>query len=268
MNTNCETLRFLQDFGLTNGNISEPVAVDLLYDLLFALNQLHRVGLIHRDIKPDNFIVYQESTTRKYHLKLIDLGLAEKISHNAYRMVGTPQYMSPEALKGYHSPQSDLFSACKSIFVLMGCPNYNYDDETQSLISTDFHSLLLKLTEVRPDRRGTIAEALLALKRLQLRYFKPPVDEHTLNPAFPAKKCLPEKLNLQAIMNDTNITDSTDFRLTSRESSLDSEFGDEFNNATSHSVHIPPPPVEVMAKKDNKKSMFNIVGYLFDNFVI
>lgn len=150
---------------------------------MIGIQQLHNADLIHRDMKPDNFIVHEDRVTGKIHVKIIDLGLATKAPKNYSEgnyetNIGTKQYMSPEALKGWHLRSSDIFAACKSIFILMGCPHYTEGDhrneqsddsnvDQSSSISLEFYRLLLRLTDELPSARGTVKQAITLLRDLQ-----------------------------------------------------------------------------------------------------
>jgi len=157
----------LQEFNEKNGPCSEKVALDLLHDLLLSLKEMHSVGLVHRDIKPDNFMICQNNTTGMTQLKLIDVGLATRFTSDSgvYEVnVGTEYYMSPEALRGWHLPASDLFSAGLSIFMLMGSPQCVNQD---SSISESLHELLLKFSSDEHTDRGSICDAIRSVENMK-----------------------------------------------------------------------------------------------------
>ncbi|KAL7561235.1 hypothetical protein ACA910_004156 [Epithemia clementina (nom. ined.)] len=69
-----------------------------LYQLVLALEHLHRHGIVHRDIKAENILL-----DRRGHLVLIDFGTAKDLvltDLNGPEFVGTPDFMSPEAVTG------------------------------------------------------------------------------------------------------------------------------------------------------------------------
>ena len=77
-------------------------------ELLLAVEYLHKRGVVHNDIKPDNILVSYSSNT----LKLIDFGLADSDAEYALRTLGcTPCYASPELReRGEVDARSDIYS--------------------------------------------------------------------------------------------------------------------------------------------------------------
>ncbi len=98
--------RFLQ----RKGKVSWQVALHIGAKLSQALDAAHRGGVVHRDIKPSNIML-----DRKGGVRLTDFGIASIQSDESgsadSRVVGTPQYMSPEQVTGGEvGPSTDLFA--------------------------------------------------------------------------------------------------------------------------------------------------------------
>jgi serine/threonine protein kinase len=78
-----------------------PLAVDLVDQAAAGLSVLHRQGVIHRDIKPQNLLLRSTDTDR-LKLLIADLGVAKAMLHASglTQVVGTPAYMAPEQATG------------------------------------------------------------------------------------------------------------------------------------------------------------------------
>ncbi len=110
-------------------------AVEIMEQVCLALEAAHRVGVIHRDLKPQN--VMRDATGR---ILVMDFGLARNLEGNGMTqsgaLVGTMEYMSPEqALAKDLDARSDLFSAGLIFYELLsGEVPYRADSALASLI--------------------------------------------------------------------------------------------------------------------------------------
>uniref|UniRef100_A0A672IGJ3 Rho-associated protein kinase 2 n=2 Tax=Salarias fasciatus TaxID=181472 RepID=A0A672IGJ3_SALFA len=97
-----------------NYDIPEEWARFYTAEVVLALDTIHSMGFIHRDIKPDNMLLDQHG-----HLKVADFGTCMKMDSTGMvhcdTAVGTPDYISPEVLQsqggdGYYGRECDWWS--------------------------------------------------------------------------------------------------------------------------------------------------------------
>jgi eukaryotic-like serine/threonine-protein kinase len=97
------------------GALSPEELIPIALQLCDALGAVHAAGIVHRDVKPSNIFLAQESGRAQPHVKVLDFGIArvewaETRLTNANAPLGTPGYMSPEQEQGQEiDHRSDLF---------------------------------------------------------------------------------------------------------------------------------------------------------------
>ena len=97
---------------LDEGRISQDRAIRITIEVLEALQYIHDNGVVHRDMKPENVMVDAND-----NLKLIDFGIAgdagaRRLTYaNITATLGTPNYISPEQVKGKRGDgRSDIYA--------------------------------------------------------------------------------------------------------------------------------------------------------------
>ncbi|HEY1098789.1 MAG TPA: protein kinase, partial [Myxococcota bacterium] len=117
------------------GVVPVQVAVEIVAQLLAALAEAHRHGVIHRDLKPANLMLTSSGV-----LKLVDFGIARSSSDHTLTatgmLVGTPAFMSPEQVRGDPlDGRADLFGAGLILHdLLCGRSPYHADNPATSLV--------------------------------------------------------------------------------------------------------------------------------------
>jgi serine/threonine protein kinase len=152
------------------GRLSLDEALDVADALLSALEAAHRVGIVHRDVKPQNVLVGRDGS-----VKLLDFGVAHVVGegnlHNELDVIGTPSYMSPEQAAGRRSElgvQSDLWSVGATLFtVLTGEPVHD-DPSLEARLLSASTKPARSIASVCPDLPPQVA----AVIDIALRFWK------------------------------------------------------------------------------------------------
>jgi tRNA A-37 threonylcarbamoyl transferase component Bud32 len=168
-------------------------AVEIARQVADALTAAHHIGMVHRDLKPDNILLARDMGGGD-QVKVVDFGIAKGLSGEgqditrAGFVVGTPRYMSPEQLMGEPvDGRSDLYSlGCVLYEMLTGQEPFGGGEAAASLtrrlveptphprshrssISRELNDLVVRMLARSPvDRYQTAAELRDALAGVSL----------------------------------------------------------------------------------------------------
>ncbi|UCC81789.1 MAG: protein kinase [Gemmatimonadota bacterium] len=132
----------LQDLVKRFGPVPAPRSVFILTQACGALNEAHARGIVHRDIKPSNIFLTQRGGLYDF-VKVLDFGLAKDVrAEDAAELtktgvaVGTPRYISPEAVKGESlDGRSDLYClGAVAYWMLTGRPPFDAKSSIELLV--------------------------------------------------------------------------------------------------------------------------------------
>ncbi|HSD90427.1 MAG TPA: serine/threonine-protein kinase [Kofleriaceae bacterium] len=184
---------------MRNGGPLDPAVVQQIgAQILGALDAAHVVGVVHRDLKPDNvFLVRDPGLPGGIRVKLLDFGIAKlgadrfgnKRKTGGGTILGTPTYMAPEQCKagGEIDARADLYAlGCILFELLVGGPPFNapgggevmamhiYEppprlSRFQPQLPAELDALIARLLVKNPaDRIPSAAYALAELERVSL----------------------------------------------------------------------------------------------------
>ena len=195
--------------------LSPVRALRLIRYVLMGLAHVHHVGIVHRDVKPENIFIIRSETDPEF-AKLIDFGIAKLIDGTAAALkpaqdekltqagitFGTPCYLSPEQALGEPADyRSDLYSVGVVMFELLtGSPPFAAADNIELLamhttrppprlatiapsrtFSDDLEKLVARsLSKRREDRFTDAAEFIQAIDALGV-FKRPPSFSGTLD---------------------------------------------------------------------------------------
>uniref|UniRef100_A0A6B2L0E6 Protein kinase domain-containing protein n=1 Tax=Arcella intermedia TaxID=1963864 RepID=A0A6B2L0E6_9EUKA len=148
---------------------SEAYASKIMKQVFLIIRDLHKVDIIHQDLKPENLLLMGDSMI----LKLCDFGLAEIADDNTelFGCVGSTTYMAPEVTNetGHHKPV-DIYAAGVIMYIMLcgyppfepenGIVELEFPDREWDDITVDAKELITLLLDEDPLKRPSPEEVL------------------------------------------------------------------------------------------------------------
>lgn len=178
----------------SRGPLSASDAVRLLREVAWALAYAHSVGVVHRDVKPDNILI-ESSSGRAL---VADFGIAAVVGDTGSDGVnGTPEFMSPEqALGASIDARSDLYGlGATAFYAFSGRPPFEGKSATEVLARqvSDAPPTLASLGLAVPRKVAAIVDQCLAKNPMDRPASADALAEQ-LGRAFDTQRALPAAL--------------------------------------------------------------------------
>jgi tetratricopeptide (TPR) repeat protein len=162
------------------GRLSEGEAVPIAAQVCEGLKEAHRLGVVHRDLKPQNIMIDGDGNVR-----IMDFGIARSLAvkgvTEAGKIIGTLDYMSPEQVEGMEADaRSDIYALGATLYEMVtGRAPFEGDTaliiamkhkaeipmspkEINPQLSEELTTVILKCLEKDREKRYQTAEELLA----------------------------------------------------------------------------------------------------------
>lgn len=164
---NGRTLReVLEERFAASGPLPPAEAIQITLQICDALAYCHEHGVFHRDIKPENIMLQQDGS-----VKIIDFGVAllegaRRVTWRGFSgTVGTPDYMSPEQLRGERGTASSDIYAVGAMLYEMLCGHPPFEGENvfavmNQHVSQDPPSILHSNPNVSPRLATVVMRAI------------------------------------------------------------------------------------------------------------
>lgn len=193
----------------TRSPYTEAQAAKVLTKILSAIAYLHKLKIVHRDLKMENAIY--ENTSPDAEPKLIDFGLSKAhVRDNMTCRVGTLLTMSPQVLEGQYTAKADLWSVgCIAYMLLSG--DVPFDGTTNKVIVSKIRQGTYSMDGPKWKNVSSSAKAfvksLLEYDPLKRKSASQALRSSWLQEMYPLSERQPEPSNMSLVRNA--ITTST-----------------------------------------------------------
>ncbi len=151
----------------TEGRLDPARTAAIAVQSAAALDTAHLHGLVHRDVKPGNMLLAQDSNDAD-HVYLSDFGLSKHsltptTLTSTGQFLGTLDYVSPEQIQGHPvDGRADQYAlACTVVEMLTGAPPFRRDD-SMALMWAQLESEPPRVTQRRPELPSAVDEVIAA----------------------------------------------------------------------------------------------------------
>jgi len=193
----------LKSFIRRVGQLPVKKAISITTQVGEGLAEAHRLGVVHRDLKPQNIMIDKEGNAR-----IMDFGIARSLKAKGITeegmIIGTPDYMSPEQVEGQEADQrSDIYSLGIILYEMVAGKVPFEGDSSLSIavkhkteipanprdinaqVPEDLSNLILKCLEKERDKRFQNVEALLSeLRNIEAGFAAAAAPQQPQMPAF------------------------------------------------------------------------------------
>jgi serine/threonine-protein kinase len=172
------------------GEIPLPLTVSLVRDIAAGLQVAHEQGIVHRDLKPENVMVCRHEDGSEYAV-VMDFGLAKERRAGAELqkltgtgiILGTPEFMSPEQLRGRQlDGRSDVYSLALITCEMLTGKLPFLGTTQQEIMMARLRGAPVPLRELRPELEFPDAVQNVIDKALH----RSPDDRYSTAPDFAA----------------------------------------------------------------------------------
>ena len=154
----------LREYLNERGKIAVADGIKFLLPVLSALGAAHRLGIVHRDVKPENILVSKEG-----RIKITDFGLAKgamigsTMTAESSVILGSVSYLSPEQVsRGIADSRSDVYSAAITAFeIFTGAKPFEGEEPIQ-IAFMHVNSRVPRISSLIPDVPKVLDDLIFA----------------------------------------------------------------------------------------------------------
>ena len=154
----------LREYLNERGKIAAADGIKFLLPVLSALGAAHRLGIVHRDVKPENILVSKEG-----RIKITDFGLAKgamigsTMTAESSVILGSVSYLSPEQVsRGIADSRSDVYSAAITAFEIFTGTKPFEGDEPIQIAFMHVNSRVPRISTLIPDVPKALDDLIFA----------------------------------------------------------------------------------------------------------
>jgi len=154
----------LREYLNERGKIAAADGIKFLLPVLSALGAAHRLGIVHRDVKPENILVSKEG-----RIKITDFGLAKgamigsTMTAESSVILGSVSYLSPEQVsRGIADSRSDVYSAAITAFEIFTGTKPFEGDEPIQIAFMHVNSRVPRISSLVPDIPKALDDLIFA----------------------------------------------------------------------------------------------------------